>query len=46
MDRSIDVTISRLRRKIEVSHASPQIIKTVRNEGYLFASRVEKRDVP
>lgn len=33
-DRSIDVRIARLRRKIEVDHAHPRIIRTVRNRGY------------
>ena len=35
-DRSIDVTITRLRRKIEPDPAQPLFIKTVRGEGYLF----------
>jgi len=33
-DRSIDVRIARLRRKIERDHAHPRIIRTVRNKGY------------
>ena len=36
-DRSIDIRITRLRRKIETDPAHPQIIKTVRGAGYLFA---------
>lgn len=35
-DRSIDVRITRLRRKIEVDHTHPAYIRTVRGEGYLF----------
>ena len=37
MDRSIDVAISRLRRKLDDSATEPFRIKTVRNKGYLFA---------
>jgi two-component system OmpR family response regulator len=39
-DRSIDVQISRLRRKVEVDPAQPQLIKTVRSEGYIFTAPV------
>jgi two-component system, OmpR family, response regulator len=39
-DRSIDVQISRLRRKIEANPADPILIKTVRNEGYVFTPAV------
>lgn len=35
-DRSIDVRITRLRRKIEVDPAKPRVIKTVRGTGYMF----------
>ena len=35
-DRSIDIRISRLRRKIEKNPAKPAIIKTVRGIGYLY----------
>jgi len=35
-DRSIDVRVTRLRRKIEVDPAHPAYIRTVRGEGYLF----------
>ncbi|MBI0274896.1 two-component system response regulator RstA [Hafnia alvei] len=37
MDRSIDVAISRLRRKLDDNAIDPFRIKTVRNKGYLFA---------
>ena len=36
-DRSIDVQISRLRRKLEDDPKQPALIKTVRGGGYLFA---------
>ena len=39
-DRSIDVQISRLRRKIEVDPKEPALIKTVRNGGYILAASV------
>jgi two-component system phosphate regulon response regulator OmpR len=35
-DRSIDIRIARIRRKIEDDPARPQIIKTVRGAGYIF----------
>lgn len=37
MDRSIDVAVSRLRRKLDDNAIDPFRIKTVRNKGYLFA---------
>ncbi|HCR3980874.1 TPA: two-component system response regulator RstA [Kluyvera ascorbata] len=37
MDRSVDVAISRLRKKLQDSATEPYRIKTVRNKGYLFA---------
>lgn len=36
-DRSIDVRVTRLRRKIEVDPAAPVFIRTIWGEGYLFA---------
>ena len=41
LERSVDVLISRLRRKIEHDPHDPAIIKTVRSGGYLFAAPVE-----
>lgn len=35
-DRSIDLRISRIRRKIEINPAKPQIIRTVRGLGYIM----------
>ncbi|MCC7285481.1 MAG: response regulator [Burkholderiaceae bacterium] len=40
-DRSIDVQILRLRRKIEADPARPQFIKTERGAGYLFDAVVD-----
>ena len=39
-DRSIDVRISRLRRKIEADPQNAKIIKTVYGAGYMFAAAV------
>lgn len=39
-DRSIDVQIGRLRRKIEVDPKRPGLIKTIRGAGYMFNSDV------
>jgi two-component system OmpR family response regulator len=39
--RSIDVLISRLRRKMESDPHDPHIIKTVRSGGYIFTASVE-----
>lgn len=36
-DRAIDVHISRLRKRIEADPKEPEMIKTVRSEGYYFA---------
>jgi len=41
-DRSIDLQISRLRQKLGDDARSPQIIKTVRNEGYVLATQVAR----
>ena len=39
-DRSIDIRITRLRRKIEPDPKKPQIIKTVRGAGYIYSVEV------
>jgi two-component system OmpR family response regulator len=39
-DRSIDVQVSRLRRKIEPDPKEPTLIKTVRSGGYILAANV------
>ena len=41
-DRSIDVRLGRLRRKIEADPKSPELIKTIRNVGYIFSANVKK----
>ncbi len=40
-DRAIDVQVSRLRRKIEVDPADPQVIVTERGAGYVLSVPVE-----
>ncbi|PKU24229.1 response regulator [Telmatospirillum siberiense] len=40
-DRTIDVQVGRLRRKIEPDPRSPELIKTVRGGGYVLAANVE-----
>ena len=35
-DRSVDIRIARLRRKIEADPDKPQVIKTIRGVGYMF----------
>lgn len=37
-DRSIDIRIARLRRKIEVDPGRPEVIRTVRGIGYMFCN--------
>jgi len=41
-DRSIDVQVSRLRRKIEADTAAPVLITTVRSGGYMFTPQVTR----
>jgi DNA-binding response OmpR family regulator len=38
-DRSIDIRIARLRKKLEADPDRPQIIRTVRGTGYMFVPR-------
>jgi two-component system OmpR family response regulator len=40
-DRSIDVQVSRLRKKIELDPNAPELIKTVRSGGYIFTPEVK-----
>jgi DNA-binding response OmpR family regulator len=40
-DRSIDVQILRLRRKIEIDASAPKMIRTERGAGYVFAPQVQ-----
>jgi two-component system phosphate regulon response regulator OmpR len=37
LDRSVDIRVTRLRRKLEADPASPRLIRTVRGQGYMFA---------
>jgi two-component system OmpR family response regulator len=41
-DRAIDVQISRLRRRLSHSGAHEELIRTIRNEGYMFLATVTK----
>ncbi len=41
-DRSIDVQVSRLRKRLQDDPHNPALIKTIRGEGYLFAARVAR----
>lgn len=43
-DRSIDMQITRLRRRIEANPNDPELIKTVRNKGYVFTAEVTGED--
>ena len=40
-DRAIDVQVSRLRQRLRDDAPEPEIIKTVRGQGYVLAARVE-----
>jgi two-component system OmpR family response regulator len=42
-DRSIDTQVSRLRRKLELDHTDPRIIKTVWGGGYTFTPAVSRK---
>lgn len=46
LDRSIDVQVMRLRRKIEDDPQQPRFIKTVRNGGYIFTPAVNAGGIP
>ncbi len=35
-DRSIDIRVTRLRKKIETNPQQPSLIRTVRGEGYMY----------
>jgi two-component system OmpR family response regulator len=45
-DRAIDVHISRLRKRIEADPKEPEMIRTVRSEGYYFAVPVSASGAP
>jgi two-component system OmpR family response regulator len=43
-DRAIDVQVSRLRRKLQrPGSGAEELIRTIRNEGYMFTADVERR---
>ncbi len=44
-DRSIDVQISRLRTRLRDNGREPQLIKTVRGDGYVLATDVRPQFV-
>ncbi len=41
LDRRIDVLMGRLRRRLQDDGKEPQLIKTIRGEGYVLAAQVE-----
>ena len=41
-DRTIDQHISRVRRKIEQDPKQPELIKSIRGQGYLFTAEIER----
>ena len=41
-ERTIDIQISRLRKRLREDAREPQLIKTVRGEGYVLASKVQQ----
>ncbi|MFO1371111.1 MAG: response regulator transcription factor [Candidatus Competibacteraceae bacterium] len=43
LDRSIDVLIAKLRKKLEKDSQQPEIIKTIRGQGYKLTVQVELR---
>jgi two-component system OmpR family response regulator len=42
MDRTIDMQVGRLRRKIEADAADPRLVKSVRGAGYVFTAPVRR----
>jgi two-component system OmpR family response regulator len=42
MDRTIDMQVQRLRRKIEADPADPRLVKAVRGAGYVFTAPVSR----
>ncbi len=39
LDRSLDIRVARLRKKVEDNPAKPEILKTVRGTGYTFVAK-------
>lgn len=44
MDRSVDITIGRLRKKVEENTAHPRLVKTVHSSGYILTTDVHYAD--
>ena len=44
VSKALDVLIGRIRQKIEDDPKNPQLIKTVRNIGYMFSASVKKNE--
>ena len=42
-DRTIDVQVLRLRRRLEIDPSTPRVIRTERGIGYVFALLVERQ---
>ena len=45
-ERSIDLQVSRVRQKLDEDARAPQLIKTVRNEGYVLSADVKIETTP
>ena len=45
-ERSIDLQVSRVRQKLDEDARDPQLIKTVRNEGYVLSAEVKVETAP
>ena len=45
-ERSIDLQVSRVRQKLDEDARDPQLIKTVRNEGYVLSADVKVETAP
>ena len=45
-DRTIDLYISRLRRRLEADPKEPALIKTMRSEGYILTADVTLNGAP
>ncbi len=45
-DRSVDVQLGRLRRKVEADPKAPALLKTVRGDGYVLAADVHRERRP
>jgi two-component system OmpR family response regulator len=43
VDRAVDVQVSRLRQRVGDDGKEPQLVKTVRGQGYVLAAVVDRR---